>query len=89
MQSGFQHLMGSLSTKVTKTYDIDITLIWMQLHVILSNFARRITVRNCKYLIYAILLCLSHLVVAECGFLTGCYIGTKFASVNPSVNNLH
>ena len=68
MQSGFQHFMRSLSTKVTKTYDIDITFIWMQLHVILSNFARSLTVRNCKYLIYTILLCLSHLLVAGCGF---------------------
>ena len=56
--------MWSLSIKVTKTYDIDITLIWMQLHKILSNFARRVTVRNCKYLIYTILLCLSNLLVA-------------------------
>ena len=39
--------MGSLSTKVTKTYDIDITLIWMQLHIILFNFVRIFTVRNC------------------------------------------
>ena len=64
MQSGFQHVMRSLGTKVTKTYDIDITLIWMQLHVILSNFVKIFTVRNCKYLIYTILLCLSHLPVA-------------------------
>ena len=56
--------MRSLSTKVTKTYDIDITLIWMQLHVILSNFVRILTVRNCKYLIYTILSFLSHLFVA-------------------------
>ena len=68
MQSGFQHFMRSLSTKVTKTYDIDITLIWMQLHVILSNFVRKFAVRNCKYLIYTILLFLSHLLVAGCGF---------------------
>ena len=60
--------MRSLSTKVTKTFDIDITLIWMQLHVILSNFARGFTVRNFKYLIYTILLCLSHLLVAGCVF---------------------
>ena len=52
MQSGFQHFMRSLSTKVTKTYNIDITLIWMQLHVILSNFVRSFTVRNCIHLIY-------------------------------------
>ena len=68
MQSGFQHFMRSLSTKVTKTYDIDITIIWMQLHVILSNFVRKFTVRNCKYLIYTMLLFLSHLLVAGCGF---------------------
>ena len=49
MQYGFQHFMRSLSTKVTKTYDIDITLIWMQLRVILSNFVRKLTVKNCKY----------------------------------------
>ena len=51
-----------------KAYDIDITLILMQLHVILSNFIKSFTVRNCKYLIYTILLCLSHLFVAGCGF---------------------
>ena len=68
MQSGFQHFMRSLSTKVTKTYDIDITLIWMQLHVILSNSVRKFTVRNCKYLIYPMLLFLSHLLVSGCGF---------------------
>ena len=56
MQFGFQHFMRSLSTKVTKTYDVDITLIWMQLHVILSIFVRIFTVRNCKYLFYTILL---------------------------------
>ena len=85
MQSGFQHFMRSLSTKVTKTYDIDITLIWMQLHVILSNFVREFTVRNCKYLIYPMLLFLSHLLVAGCGFLTVCYIGVQI-HVSPSVN---
>ena len=68
MQSGFQHFMRSLSTKVTKTYDIDITLIWMQLRVIQSNFVRIFTVGNRKYLIYTILLSLSHLLVAGCGF---------------------
>ena len=47
IQSGFQHFMRSLSTKVTKTYDIDITLIWMQMHVILFNVVRIFTVRNC------------------------------------------
>ena len=60
--------MRSLSTKVTKTYNIGKTLIWMQLNVILSNFARSFTVRNSKYLIYTILLCLPHLLVAGCGF---------------------
>ena len=54
MQSGSQHFMRSLYTKVTKTNDIDITLIWMQLHVILSNFVRIFPVRNRKYLIYTI-----------------------------------
>ena len=57
MQSDFQHFMRSLSTKVTKTYVIDIILIWMQLYVILFNFARSFTVRISKYLIYTILLC--------------------------------
>ena len=57
--------MRSLSTKVTKTYDIDITLIWMQLHVILFNFVRSFIVRNCLFLIYIILLFLSHLLVAR------------------------
>ena len=61
MQSGFQHFMRSLSTKVTKTHYIDITLIWMQLYVILSNFVTNFTVRNCKYLIYTILLFLTRL----------------------------
>ena len=65
MQSGFQHFMRSLSTKITKTYDIDIILIWMQLHVILSNFVRIFTVRNCKYLMYTILLFLSHFLAAR------------------------
>ena len=37
MQCCFQHFLRSLSTKVTKTYDIDITLILMQLHLILSS----------------------------------------------------
>ena len=68
MQPGFQHFMRSLSTKVTKTYDIDITLIWMQLHVIVSNFVRKFTVRKCIYLIYTILLVLSHMLVTGCGF---------------------
>ena len=68
MQSVFQHFMRSLSTKATKTYAIDITLSWMQMHVILSDFARSFTVRNCKYLIYTILLCLSHLLEAGYGF---------------------
>ena len=31
-------------TKVTKTYDIDITLIWTQLHVILPGFVGIFTV---------------------------------------------
>ena len=65
MQSGFQHFMRSLSTKITKTYDIDIILIWMQLHVILSNFVRIFTVRHCKYLMYTILLFLSHFLAAR------------------------
>ena len=68
MQSGFYHFMRSLSTKATKTYDIDITSFWMQLRVILSNLVRIFTVRACKYLIYTILLYLSHLLVAGCGF---------------------
>ena len=90
MQSGFQHFMRSLSAKVTKTYDIDITLIWMQLHIILSNFASSLTVRNCKCLINTILLCLSHLLVAGCGFFKqGVTWEFKFESVHPSVNNLH
>ena len=38
--------MRSLSTKVTKTYDIDITLIWVQLHVILFNFVWIYTGKN-------------------------------------------
>ena len=54
MQSSFQHFMRSLRTEVMKTFDIDITLIWMQLHLILTNFIRSFTVRNCKYLIYTI-----------------------------------
>ena len=33
----FSTFMRSLSTKVTKIYDIDITLILMQLHLILSS----------------------------------------------------
>ena len=37
MQCCFQHFMRSLSTKVIKTNDIDIVLILMQLHVILSS----------------------------------------------------
>ena len=95
MQAGFYHFMRSLSTKVTKTYDIDITLIWMQLHAILLNFVRICTVRNCKYLIFTILSFLSHLLAAGCGFLkcdgwTHSVIEEfKFASVHPTVNNLH
>ena len=85
LQSGFHHFMRSLSTKVMETYNIGITLIWMQLHVILSNAVRNFTVRNCKYLIYTKLLFLSHLLVAGCGFFeTGCYIGVHIL-VSPSI----
>ena len=68
MKVGFQHFIRSLSTKVTKTYDIDITLFCMQLHVIVSDFVTIFNVRNCKYLIYTILSILSHLLVAGLGF---------------------
>ena len=87
MQSGFHHFMRSLSTKATKTYHFDITSFWMQLHVILSHFFRIFTVRKCKYLIYTILLYLSHLLEAGCGFFeTGCYIGVQIrVSPSPSV----
>ena len=87
MQSGFHHFIRSLSTKATKTYDIDKTSFWMQVHVIQSSIVRVFTVRKCKYLIYTILLYLSHLVVAGCGFFeTGCDIGVQIrVSPSPSV----
>ena len=65
--------MRPLSTKVTKTYDIDITLIWMQLHAILSNFVGFLLEKMYTYLILTILLFLSHLLVAGCVYLRkGC-----------------
>ena len=75
--------MRSLSTKVTKTYDIDITLIWMQLHVILFNFVRIFTGRNFLYLICPIVLFYSHLLVARVWlfFKQGVTYEFEFASV--------
>ena len=71
--------MRSLSAKVAITYDIDITLIWMQLHVIQSNFVRIFTVRNC--LCYFVIL--SHLLVARVWLFLNRVLhrSSKFASV--------
>ena len=62
--------MRSLSTKVTKTYDIDITLIWIQLHVILFNFVKILLLEivNVYSIQFYYSIILSHLLVAGRGF---------------------
>ena len=80
--------MRSLSTKLTKTYDIDIPLIWMPLQGILSSFAGIFTVKMYKYLIYTISLILSRLYQDLSFVKQGVIIlEIKYASVHLSVNN--
>ena len=72
--------MRSLSTKATKTYDIDITLILVQLHVTLSNFVWINTGKNVYiFNLYYLIIFVTHFFVENVTLKKiGCYTGSSY-----------